>query len=215
MRTTVTDTTGIDYPGLFQAYRNAATAVISDNLEREPGAVGIRPFHRCDSTMVGRALTVRTRAGDNAVIHRALGLVQPGDVVVVDGGGDTTRALVGEIMAAIARSRGAAGLVLDGAIRDVGVIAADTFPMFAKAAIHRGPYKNGPGEIGVPVSVGGMVVRPGDIVVGDADGVVAMPPMVAARIHAAVVAQERKEREILASIENGTYVDAYGQNASG
>jgi regulator of RNase E activity RraA len=201
----------VDYPALFEAYRDAATAVISDNLDREPGAVGIRPFHRCEATMVGRALTVRTRAGDNAVIHRALCLVRPGDVVVVDGGGDTSRALVGEIMAAIARSRGAVGLVLDGAIRDVTVIAADTFPVFAKAAIHRGPYKNGPGEIGVPVSVGGMLVCPGDLVVGDADGVVAMSPAVAARIHAAVVEQERKEREILASIANGTYVDAYGR----
>lgn len=201
----------IDYPALFEAYRNAATAVISDNLEREPGAIGIRPFHRCASTMVGRALTVRTRAGDNAVIHRALGGVQPGDVVVVDGGGDPTRALVGEIMASIARSRGAVGLVLDGAIRDLGVIAADTFPVFARTAIHRGPYKNGPGEIGVPVSVGGMLVHPGDIVVGDADGVVAMSPAVAARIHAAVMEQERKEQEILASIAAGTYVDAYGR----
>src|SRR5690606_34591305 len=118
-----------------------------------------------------------------------------------------------EIMAAIAKSRGAVGFVIDGAIRDVDVIAADTFPVFAKAAIHRGPYKNGPGEINVPVSVGGMVVNPGDIVVGDGDGIVAFPVEGAKELLAAVRAQEKKEAEMLASIANGTYTNAYAKYA--
>lgn len=197
------------YTDIFSAYRNAATANISDNLEREPGATGIRPFHQCRATMVGRALTVRTRVGDNLYIHRALGMIEPGDVVIVDGGGDENRALVGEIMANIAQSRGAAGLVIDGAIRDVATISAGTFPVFARAAIHRGPYKSGPGEINVPVSIGGMVVHPGDIVVGDSDGVVAFAPAIADELLQAVRQQEQKEQEMLDAIASGTYTDAY------
>ena len=137
-------------PDLIEAFRGAPTSVISDNLARLPGAVGLRPFHR-GSKLVGIAFTVRTRPGDNLAIHRALELVGPGDVIVVDGGGDETRALVGEIMKTIAEYRGAAGYVIDGAIRDVAAFAASDFPCFARTAIHRGPYKSGPGEINVPV----------------------------------------------------------------
>ena len=118
---------------------------------------------------------MKTRPGDNLAIHKALELVGPGDVIVVDGGGDESRALVGEIMKTIAQWRGAEGYVIDGAIRDAGAIAADTYPFFARAAIHRGPYKSGPGEINVPVSIGGSVIAPGDIVVGDEDGIVSFP----------------------------------------
>ena len=88
-------------PDLIEAFRNAPTSIISDNLARLPGAVGLRPFHR-GGRLVGAAFTVRTRPGDNLAIHRALELVGPGDVIVVDGGGDETRALVGEIMKNIA-----------------------------------------------------------------------------------------------------------------
>jgi RraA family protein len=195
-------------PALVEAFRGAATAVISDNLDRLPGAVGLRPFHK-GGTMAGSALTVRVRAGDNKAIHQALDLVRPGDVVVVDGGGDTSRALVGEVMMTIARSRGAAGFVIDGAIRDSAAFAQGDFPCFARASIHLGPYKNGPGEINVPVNIGGLVVSPGDIVVGDEDGVVAFPQSKAAELLAAVHAQEAKEAEILLSIREGRYQGAY------
>ena len=195
---------------LAAMFKTAPTAIISDNLDRLPGAVGLRPFHRGGS-MAGTAFTIRTAAGDNRVIHQALELFQPGDVLVVDGGGDVTRALVGEIMSLIAERRGAAGLVIDGAIRDAAVLAASDFPVFARAAIHRGPYKNGPGEMNVPVSIGGMVVNPGDIVVGDADGVVAFAPSVAEELLKAVKAQSDKEDTILQSIRDGTYKGAYAK----
>jgi RraA family protein len=196
-------------PEVIEGFRTAATAVISDNLERLPGAVGLRPFHRGGS-MVGTALTVRTRAGDNLAIHQALELVGPGDVLVVDGGGDTSRALIGEIMAAIASSRGAAGMVIDGAVRDAAAIGRGDFPCFARAAIHLGPYKNGPGEINVPVTIGGMVVEPGDVVVGDYDGVVAFPQAAAQGLLKAVRAQQGREAEMLRSIREGRYQGAYG-----
>ena len=195
---------------LAARFKTAATAIISDNLDRMPGAVGLRPFHR-GASMAGTAFTIRTAAGDNRVIHQALELFKPGDVLVVDGEGDVTRALVGEIMSLIAEVRGAAGLVIDGAIRDAAVLAASDFPVFARAAIHRGPYKNGPGEMNVPVSIGGMVVNPGDIVVGDADGVVAFAPSVAEELLKAVKAQSDKEDTILQSIRDGTYKGAYAK----
>jgi RraA family protein len=197
-------------PALIEAFRNAPTSVISDNLARLPGAVGLRPFHRA-GRLVGTAFTVRTRPGDNLAIHRALELVGPGDVIVVDGGGDETRALVGEIMKTIAEHRGAAGYVIDGAIRDVASFAAGDFPCFARAAIHRGPYKNGPGEINVPVCIGGSVVAPGDIVVGDEDGVVSFSQSAAPALLEAVKAQIAREEETIISIREGRYKGSYGK----
>ena len=193
---------------LFE-FRTAATSVISDSLQRLPGAVGLRPFHNIDGTMVGRALTVKVAAGDNKLIHKALDVVEPGQVIVVDGGGETSRALIGEIMVAIARSRKAVGFVIDGAIRDSATIGAGDFPVFARAAIHRGPYKHGPGSINIPVCIGGMVVNPGDIVVGDHDGVVAFPVEGAESLLETVRAHERMEKEMLRQIAEGTYVGAY------
>ncbi|WP_126975925.1 RraA family protein [Frigidibacter oleivorans] len=196
---------------LFDRFRKTATALISDNLDRLPGAVGLRPFHGGTELMVGRALTVKVAAGDNQTIHRALEQITPGDVIVVDGDGDTSRALIGGIMVAIARSRGAAGFVLNGAVRDTAEIGADTFPVFARAAIHRGPYKNGPGRINVPVALHGMVVAPGDIVVGDSDGVVAFAPAEAGALIEATEAQARKEQAIMDEIAAGTYTGAYAR----
>jgi RraA family protein len=196
---------------LIEAFRGAPTSVISDNLARLPGAVGLRPFHR-GSKLVGTAFTVRTRPGDNLAIHRALELVGPGDVIVVDGGGDETRALVGEIMKTIAEYRGAAGYVIDGAIRDVAAFAASDFPCFARTAIHRGPYKSGPGEINVPVSIGGSVISPGDIVVGDEDGVVSFPAATAATLLEAVRAQIAREEQTIISIREGRYQGSYGKS---
>jgi RraA family protein len=163
--------------------------------------------------MLGRALTVRTRAGDNLAIHQALEVVNPGDIVVVDGGGDVSRALVGEIMKAIAEKRGAAGFVIDGAIRDSAAFAQSTFACYARAAIHRGPYKNGPGEINVPVSVGGCVINPGDFIVGDVDGIVAFPASKATQLLVAVEAQIAREEQIMRSIADGSYKGAYGASS--
>jgi RraA family protein len=199
---------------VLDGFRTAATAIISDNLARLPAATGLRPFH-AGGPMVGIAFTVRTRPGDNMVVHQALDLIRPGDVLVVDGGGDVSRALLGEIMMTIAATRGVAGIVIDGAVRDTAALRASALPCFARAAIHRGPYKNGPGEINVPVSIGGMVVSPGDIVVGDDDGVVAFAPAIAGQLLAAVRAQEAREADILTSIREGRYTGAYAKSSKG
>ena len=196
---------------IIDGFKTAPTSVISDNLARLPGAVGLKPYHR-GGKLVGTAFTVRTRPGDNLAIHRALELVGPGDVIVVDGGGDETRALVGEIMKNIAQWRKAEGYVIDGAIRDVAAFASDDFPCYARAVIHRGPYKNGPGEINVPVSIGSSVISPGDIVVGDEDGVVSFPAAGAAALLEAVRAQVAREEETLKAIREGRYQGAYGKS---
>ena len=198
---------------VLDAFREFATPAISDNLDRMPGIVGLRPFHRTGK-LVGTALTVQVRAGDNLAIHQALNEARPGDVIVVDGGGDVTRALVGDIMKAIAENKGAAGYVIDGAIRDSGAFMTSDFPCYARAAIHRGPYKVGPGAINGPVCIGGWTVNPGDVVVGDEDGVVTFPPAIAPALIEAVRAQEERETEVLKMIRDGRYDGRYGKPAA-
>lgn len=193
---------------LVDAFARTSTSIISDCLDRLPGAP-LHPFHRIEGTMAGIALTVKVPAGDNRAIHQALELLSPGQVLVIDGGGDMSRALMGDIMAAIAKKKGAAGVVVDGVIRDLATISKSSFPIFARGGYHRGPYKNGPGEINVPVSIGGMLVSPGDIVVGDHDGIVAFPVAQAENLLEQCLATERKEAEMLAQIAAGTYKGAY------
>ena len=161
---------------IIAALRELPLAAISDNMHRNIGTIGLQPYHRPgEKTMAGTAVTARSRAGDNLTYLRALEFCRPGDVLVIDGGGDLANAAVGGILSFYAAHIGLAGLVVDGAIRDVAEIRSREFPVYARGVTHRGPYKDGPGEINVPVSVGGMVVHPRDIVVGDQDGLLAIP----------------------------------------
>lgn len=152
------------------------SSVIGDVMGRLVGTTGLHPVNRSPVTVCGNAFTVSVRAGDNLLIHKALELLQPGDVLVIDGEGDVSRALVGEIMMSVARWRGATGFVVDGAIRDVEAFEQQQFPCWARGINLRGPYKDGPGTINRPISIGGMLVNPGDIIVGDSDGLVAVTP---------------------------------------
>lgn len=194
---------------LVAAFRDVPVANISDNMNRMfAGGPGLRPFHR-GGRLAGVALTVRTRPGDNLMVHKALDMAEPGDVVVVDAGGELTHAIIGEIMLRYAQSRDVAGFVIDGAVRDVAAIAEAGVPVYARGATHRGPYKDGPGEINVAVSVGGMVVAPGDIVVGDEDGVLAIPGAGAEEILALATAQQKREADVLKTIADGTIVRSW------
>ena len=183
-------------------FGSVAVSILSDVMNRIQGTKSLRPFHK-GKKLVGTAVTVRTRAGDNQALHKAYEVLRPGDVLVVDGSGDTTQALVGEIMMARAKAMGVAGFVIDGAIRDVDAFLADDFPCYARAVTHRGPYKTGPGEINVPVAIDGMVVMPGDIVVGDTDGVVAFDRANAAELLLLARQQEQKESVALTAIAEG------------
>lgn len=192
---------------LLQQYANVATSIISDNLNRLPGAVGLQPYH-AGNHLVGTAVTVRTRHGDNLAIHAALRIARPGDVIVVDGGGDISQALIGEIILTHAESLGVAGFVIDGAIRDLSAIRTSNVACYAKGVTHRGPYKNGPGAINVDVAIGGLVVHPGDLIVGDADGVVALSAKVAAEILPGIREQEERERLKLEGFRSGARLRA-------
>jgi RraA family protein len=187
---------------LLDAFRGVVTPHISDNLRRLTGVTGLVRFHP-GRQLLGTAMTVKARPGDNLLIYKALMTMSPGHVLVVDGGGDTTNALVGELIMLYAQQRGCAGFVLDGAIRDAAAFRAADFPCYARGTSHRGPYKQGPGELNVPVSVGGQTVHPGDIVVGDEDGVVSFPVSEAPALLAAVQRTAANEEAIKAEIATG------------
>jgi RraA family protein len=160
-------------------------------------------MHR-GARMAGTAFTVKVPPGDNLLVHKAIDIAAPGDVIVVDAGGVLEQAIIGEIMSSWAAQRGLGGMVIDGAVRDAGALAQNAFPVYAKGVTPRGPYKNGPGEINCPVAIGGMAVMPGDIVIGDEDGVVCVPRADAEQILSLALAQAEKEDAILADIRRGT-----------
>ncbi len=142
-----------------------------------------------DQMMVGPAYTVKGRAGDNLTLHAALNLCQEGDVLVVSNEEDNTRALMGEVMMAYLRyTKKIAGIVLDGPIRDIDEIGQWDFPVYCTGTTPGGPYKEGPGEINVPISCGGISVNPGDIILADPDGIIVIP-----RQDAAVILEEAKK----------------------
>ena len=198
-------------PELVAAFRDLPVANVSDVMARLSG--GGPALHMCHGggVLSGSALTVRTRPGDNLMIHKAIDIAAPGDVVVVDAGGDLTNAVVGELMVAHARYRGVAGFVIHGAIRDATAIRGGTFPVFATGISHRGPYKDGPGSVNAPISLAGMIVDPGDLILGDEDGVVAVPRDDAQDIHDAAVAkaaaEDKQMQETLRGAMDRSWVD--------
>ena len=164
--------------------------------------------------MAGPAFTVKGRAGDNLTLHAALNLCHEGDVLVVSNEEDNTRALMGEVMMAYLKyTKKIAGIVLDGPIRDIDEIGVWDFPVYCTGTTPGGPYKEGPGEINVPVSCGGISVNPGDIILGDPDGVSCIP-----RKDAAAVLEEAKkfqaadEKKLIAA-KNGTANRAWVEKA--
>ena len=161
-------------PELIAAFKAIPAANIADCMGRLSAMNSTirRLSLPCKDNMVGVALTVKARAGDNLMVHKALNILTPGDVLVVSNDGGNSQALMGEIMITYAQPRKASGSVLDGPVRDLYSIQAMEFPVYATGSTPAGPFKDGPGEINVPISCGGMSVMPGDIIVGDGDGVI-------------------------------------------
>ncbi len=141
------------------------------------------------------------------LVHKALDTAAPGDIVVVDAGGDLTNAIIGEIMMNYAISRGLAGFVINGAIRDIGTIRRQNWPVFAAGITHRGPYKDGPGEIGLPISIDGMSINPGDLIIGDEDGLLCVPFEQTERVLKDTLAGNAREEKTLAAIASGAGMD--------
>ncbi|WP_438857370.1 RraA family protein [Achromobacter spanius] len=189
---------------VVEKFRPIPVANISDCMWRmTAGGARLRPMH--DGTVLaGPALTVRTRPGDNLLVHKALELAQPGDVVVVDAGGDLTNAIIGEIMTTYAQTRGLAGIVINGAIRDCGAIRRGSLPVYAAGVTHRGPYKDGPGEINTVIALDGMTITPGDLILGDEDGLLCVPYEQVDTIYAAATAKMEVEARMMAQIAAGT-----------
>jgi RraA family protein len=180
------------------------TPHLSDSMERlYAGGAQLRPMHN-GAKLCGPAFTVRTSPGDNLLVHKAIDTAEPGDVIVVDAGGVNDNAIIGELMSARAEQRGVGGMVIWGAIRDSAELRQGSFPVYASGVTHRGPYKNGPGEINVPIIMGGIPVNPGDIMVGDADGLVAVPQEHAEAILASAKAILAKEEGSMKQIRAGT-----------
>ncbi|MDD4363369.1 MAG: RraA family protein [Atribacterota bacterium] len=169
----------IQRPGneLLEKFKNTQTAFIGDCVNRFYCLDSKIKMINKDSSikMVGSAFTVKTRIADNLMVHKALDMVKPGDVIVIDAEGSTNAAIFGDHMVHMAINKKCAGYVVDGCIRDAEDIEKSKFPVFAIGVNPRGPYKDGPGEINVPISCGGVVVMPGDIIVGDRDGVAVIP----------------------------------------
>ncbi|WP_273691934.1 RraA family protein [Ketogulonicigenium vulgare] len=190
-------------PDWVEKYQGLPVANVSDVLDRMVAAgPDLRPWYT-GTPMIGPAVTVKARPGDNLMVHAALDLAQPGEVVVVDAGGDTTNAIIGELMVAHAIQRKLGGIVINGAIRDSAELLAGSFPVFATGVTHRGPYKDGPGTVNAPIAIGGMVITAGDLILGDADGVVAVPFDQVAEAHARARAKHAAETQQMDAIRRG------------
>jgi regulator of RNase E activity RraA len=164
-------------PEVVELFRDLAVCDVDDIMHKIAGAnSAIKPMNKCK--LLGTAVTVKAPMGDNLMFHQAISMAKEGDVIVVDGNGCTERAICGENMMQIARQKGIRGFLIDGTIRDSQ--AADDltdFAVFARGAMANASFKGlGPGEINVPVAIGGMVVFPGDIILGDRDGAIAIRP---------------------------------------
>lgn len=161
---------------LMEGFRNIPTSNINDEMNRMFNmSAAICPINHVKS-FVGPAFTVKVPIGDNLMIHKAMDMIRPGDVLIVDGAGAEDRSLAGEIMMTFMEKKGVAAVVVDGSLRDSDALSQMNMPIYCRAITPQGPYKNGPGEIGLPVSCGGLVVFPGDIIVGDPDGIVVIRP---------------------------------------
>lgn len=178
---------------LCAALRRFGAATVHE-AQGQTGAVAaaIKPIDPA-MRVAGPALTVRCRPGDNLVLHYALTKVRPGQVLVVDAEGFTEAGAWGDVMSTAAMCRGCAGLVIDGAVRDAQAIAEMGFPVFARGLSIKGTNKFQPGQLGVPIVLGGAAVASGDVVVGDRDGVVVVQADTLERVVAACRAREHKE----------------------
>ena len=200
-RTGHTIITNINRPSreLIEQFRGIPAANLDDCMNRLASVDSqIRPVNH--APLLGCAFTVRVPQGDNLMFHAAMDMAQPGDVIVIDAGGYGGRAIFGELMITYCQTRGLAGVVVDGAVRDYDTLSKMDFPVYARSVSPDGPYKNGPGDINVPVSFGGQIICPGDILVGDADGLIVIHPDEAGAVLSETKKVMEKEKKIMDDI---------------
>jgi RraA family protein len=193
-------------PELIWEFRNYATPDISDLLNRlyamDPAIQCLTGGHHA---LCGPACTVKVFPGDNLMVHKALDVAKPGDIVVVDAGGSTQNAVLGDLISTKAQHRKIAGFIVDGLIRDLPAILPLEFPVFARGVTPIGPLHRGPGEINYPICCGGVVVNPGDLIVADAAGIIAIPREIVPELLGRLNLHEATNRAYLESVRRGDF----------
>ena len=191
---------------LVEAFKSLPPANVADCMGRLCALSSQIRLLSSPSTpiMAGVALTVKARPGDNLMIHKALNMAGHGDVIIVSNEGDRSQSLVGEIIVTYARYKGLAGMVFDGPIRDIDAISKMDIPIYGTGTTPGGPYKEGPGEINVPIACGGIHIEPGDIILGDADGVIVIPKRDAEEILAVASKFSATDAAKVIAAANGT-----------
>lgn len=185
--------------------------------EAQGGAGLMRPYMRpiyATARLAASAVTVLCHPGDNLMIHAAIEVCQSGDALVVVTSSESDDGMFGELLATSCQAHGITGLVIDAGVRDVADLTAMSFPVWSKAISAKGTVKASPGSVNIDVVCAGAIVSPGDVIVGDQDGVVVVKRETAeevARLGAARLEKERKSRERLRAGELG--VDFYGLRA--
>jgi RraA family protein len=194
-------------PETVEALSGFATPQISDLMNRLYAlAPEIRNLTDDRLTLAGPACTVKVYPGDNLMVHKALDVAEPGDVIVIDTSGSRATAVLGDLVSTKARHRGVAGFVVDGLIRDLpGIRALGDFPVFARGTTPVGPLHRGPGEINYPIAAGGVVVHPGDVIVGDATGIVVVPREIAEEMVVRLTSAARRESDYVAAVARGEF----------
>ena len=186
-------------------------ADVSDMMNRlYTMSPAIKPMTPRELRVLGPACTVKVFPGDNLMVHKSLDLAKPGDVLVIDASSSMMTAVIGDLVSTKARHRGIAGVVVDGLVRDLdGILALGDLPVFARGTTPLGPLHRGPGEVNYPVSVGGIVVNPGDVIVGDADGVVVVPQDSAASLLDRLDARAASMAAYQSAVARGEFSNAW------
>jgi 4-hydroxy-4-methyl-2-oxoglutarate aldolase len=188
---------------LLLAFGSASSAQVADSMSRLGAMdVGIKPVWS-SPRVIGAALTVWCHAGDNLMLHKAISLAQPGDIVVVNTQGNVTNSPFGELIATSAVQVGIRSVIVDGTVRDAEALQSLKLPVYSRGLCSNGCNKDGPGEVGAIIACGGVAVRPGDIIIADRDGIAVVPLDVAPEIAKLAVAQVEREAKRLAEIAKG------------
>ena len=199
------------HPDTIAGFREFDTPAVSDLMNRLYTMVpSIRNQTEPSLRLVGPACTVKVFPGDNLMVHKSLDIAKPGDVVVVDASSSMMTAVLGDLVSTKARYRGIAGFIVDGMIRDLpAILRLGDFPVFARAVTPIGPLHRGPGEVNFPISAGGIVVHPGDVIVADLNGVVVVPMESADDILRRLRERAAQEAAYVASVARGEFSNVW------
>lgn len=194
-------------PRMIEQFRGLASANISDVQGRQNTFdARIKPIYAPMEPLCGPAFTVKARPGDNLLATKAIHMAQPGDVIVISGSYDMALSVWGGVMSAMARKKGIAGVLTDGLVRDVAETRAAGLPVFSIGLTPVGPTKEGVGQMGLPMACGGVLVNPGDIIVGDEDGAVVVRQEEAEEVLARVRARMALEQQWFEAIARGEII---------